>query len=756
MSTRLATSDATGSPDPAPDGAHPTGGRTGQKPWITGRTLLDLLIRSGDQPLFLAIQRGLALVLPLIMVGAIAILVRDFPSFTVQQMLDAAFGPEWRIRCGNLIDGSFGIASLALLCALSGTMATLHNQRHSGPFVSPIMAAVVVLSCFFMLTTPCQTAMWSEIFSLNRGLLVAMGVAALGSLIFLRLSQIEWLQLPFRTIGSDPVVRDALTVMPAGMLTILCFGVLQWTLAAAGIGDLYTSTRDWVGRPFTDAGNGLGSGLSYVGLSQILWFFGAHGPNLLFAVEEHLLIPAGLANAAALQAGGEPVLIITKSFVDAFARIGGSGSSLCLILAILLVSRDAGGRKLAVFALFPGLFNVNEPLLFGIPLILNPAYLIPFLLTPVIQTLTAFGATAFDLIPHTTTAMPWTTPVLISGFVATGSAAGVVMQLINLALGILIYVPFVRLSDRAREHRGKRVMSGLLRAAESSEVGPGGRKCLDRPGEEGRLAKALADDLALALKVQGQIFLEYQPQIGAKGRHIHGVEALLRWNHPAYGRIPPPVTVAIAEDMGLIDRLGAFVLNEACTQRAVWCEQVPDGLILSVNVSPRQLLSPAFARTVIEILEQTGLDSHLLELEITESTALIPDALALDSLRRLREMGVRIAIDDFGMGHASLRYLRELPIDTVKIDRSLTAGGPGGLNEHIVRSINDLSQSLGITTIVEGVEFDAQLKRFLALGCETFQGYLFSRPLLPGDCLSFIAATQEKSSMPPTFVRAEA
>ncbi|WP_240905672.1 EAL domain-containing protein [Thiorhodococcus mannitoliphagus] len=703
---------------------------------------MDLLIEAGDQPLFLAIQRGLALVLPLIMVGALAILVRDFPSASIQQMLDAALGAQWRTRCGNLIDGTFGIASLALLCALSGTMATLHNQRHSGPHVSPIMAAVVVLSCFFVITAAGDTTTWRELFSLNRGLLVAMGVAALGSWIFLRLAQIEWLQLRFRMMGSDPVVRDILMITPAGMLTILCFGGLQWALTAAGVVDLYASTREWVESPFTDAGSGLGSGLAYVSLSQILWFFGAHGPNLLFAVEEHLLIPAGLANAAALQSGAEPAFIITKPFIDAFARLGGSGSSLCLIIAILFASRDVGSRRLAVFALFPALFNVNEPLLFGIPLILNPSYLIPFLLTPVIQTLTAFGATALELVPHTTIVMPWTTPPLISGFVATGSAAGVVMQLINLALGAIIYVPFVRFSDRVREHRGKRVMSGLLRAAESSETGVGGRKCLDRLGDEGRLAKALADDLALALKGNTQLFLEYQPQIGAKRDVVHGVEALLRWNHPVYGRVPPPVTVAIAEDMGMIDRLGAFVLAAACTQRAAWCGQVPDTLILSVNVSPRELLSPVFARTVIAVLEQSGLAPHLLELEITESTVLIPDRLALDSLRHLREMGIRIAIDDFGMGHASLRYLQELPIDTVKIDRSLTSGGPGGLNEHIVRSINELSRSLGILTIVEGVELDTQLSRFLALGCDTFQGYLFSRPLTPGDCLSFIGARQ--------------
>ncbi|EGV31025.1 EAL domain protein [Thiorhodococcus drewsii AZ1] len=706
----------------------------------SGRALLGLLTRAGDHPLLLSIQRGLALILPLIMIGAFATLARDIPWPSLHQMLDANLGPTWRVVCDNLIDGSSGIASLALLCTLAGTMTTLHNQTHARHFVSPIMTVVVVLSCFFVITAPSEPQNEGVRLLLNRGLLLSMVIATLGSWILLRLARIRLLRTPFRNVGSDPMIRDALALMPAGILTIALFAVLRGLLNVAELTSFDASLSEWLISPFVEMESNLGAGLAYAGLSQILWFFGAHGPNLLSAFETHLLIPADLANAAAVQLGETPSFIVTKSFIDAFARLGGSGSTLSIILAILVVSRDNGSRRLVVFALLPALCNVNEPLLFGIPLILNPSYLIPFIMTPLIQTLTAFVATALDLIPHTTHPPNWTTPILVSGFVTTGSPSGMAMQLFNLLLGTLIYIPFVRLADRVREQQGKRVMNALLRAAEGPEVGPGGIKCLDRPGEEGRLAKALGEDLDLALREGHELFLEYQPQIHIDGPRVHGVEALVRWEHPVYGRVPPPVIVAIAEDMRIIDRLGAFVLATACHLRSQWRGRVPDALVISVNASPQQLIDPAFERTVIDVLEDTKLAPALLELEITESTLLIPDAPALEALRRLRATGVRIAIDDFGMGHTSLRYLRELPIDTVKIDRSLAQGAPGGIDEYIIRSINDLSRSLGLFTIVEGVETDRQLQQCIALGCEAFQGYLFSRPLSADACFDFIAA----------------
>jgi EAL domain-containing protein (putative c-di-GMP-specific phosphodiesterase class I) len=226
---------------------------------------------------------------------------------------------------------------------------------------------------------------------------------------------------------------------------------------------------------------------------------------------------------------------------------------------------------------------------------------------------------------------------------------------------------------------------------------------------------------------------------------VFGVEALLRWDHPVYGAVPPPVTVALAEDIALIDRLGERVLRLACRQRVAWGEAIAPDVMISVNVSPRQLQAPDFDRMVLRVLAEEGLEPRLLELEITESTSLAPALQAIEALQRLRKAGIRIALDDFGMGHTSLRYLRELPLDTLKIDRSLTFTSQGNLNEHVIRSIVDLSRTLGLTPVVEGIEQPEQLPRFIDLGCAHFQGYLFSRPLGGGPCLDYIRANTRAS-----------
>ena len=700
--------------------------------------IFELVTRFSNWPFFLSVQRGLALTLPLIMLGAIAMLVKDFPLPTLQEFLNEVFGKNWRLTCEHLINGSFGIASLAVLCAFSGVMTSLDNQRNTAQMVSPTMTTVIVLACYFVISAPLEPALWRPFFSLDRGLLPTLVVGATATTLYLRLCRLNLLQLPFGAVGHDPVVRDVLTVMPAGILTILAFALVRSILAILGAIDLHEHLQQLVAIPFVGEGDSLGTGLAYSGVSQLLWFFGIHGPNLLFSVEEHVLVPAGVANAAANALGNMPPHIFTKAFFDAFTRMGGSGCTLCLILAVLLRSEDNGSRKLSLFALLPALCNVNEPLLFGIPLVLNPVYMIPFVLTPLLQTLLAYLATVFDFLPRTVTSPGWTSPALVSGFVATGSPAGSIMQVVNLILGVAVYLPFVQLSDQLRSQQGKRILDALMRSAESSTVGPHGKQCLDRPGEEGRIAKILANDLERALDRDDQLFLVYQPQINALYNQVHGVEALLRWRHPAFGFIPPPIIIALAEDTGQIVRLGHFVLTEACAQRVAWKSMVADDLVMSVNVTPRQILDPHFDRRVGAILQEVGLPSNLLEVEITESTMLEPDVATLAMLHQLRQTGVRIAIDDFGMGHTSLRYLREFPVDTVKIDRSLTQTSQRGINDHIIRSIVELSRTVEFMTVVEGVEEPEQLTHFLNLGCRTFQGYLFSRPLSGEDCLQYI------------------
>lgn len=263
------------------------------------------------------------------------------------------------------------------------------------------------------------------------------------------------------------------------------------------------------------------------------------------------------------------------------------------------------------------------------------------------------------------------------------------------------------------------------------------------------MAVALASDLEDAIRKPGQIFLEFQPQLDCRTGRVFGAEALLRWQHPVLGRVAPPLVVALADEIGRMDALGLRILSLACRQRAAWRNVLPDDFVVAVNLSPRQLEDHDFHHRVIDLLRGEGLQPAVLELEITESTVLLPGANAIDNLKRLREAGVKVALDDFGMGHTSLHYLRELPLDTVKIDRSLADVTAGSVNEHIVRSIAGLSRTLNISTVVEGVETERQLTRLFALGCDRFQGYFFSRPLAAHVCEQFVLGANLRPFVQP-------
>ncbi len=704
-------------------------------PWLR---LLTIVERIDRRPYFIAIRRGLALSLPLIMIGALALLLRYPPTAGLRRFLAASFGSRLDFFCDSLLTGTFGIGSLVALYGFADVLTHLHNQRAGHRLINPMVTVAVVVSCFFTLIAPNgDTALMASL-SLGQGLFGALLVASLSGSLFFKLCSNRYLRIPLSHLSNDPLVSDVFTLMPAGMLTILSFAALKATWAWAGWSNLVGALGTQLASPFSNASNSLLFGIVYETAAQALWLLGIHGPNTLYTIQQHVLDPAASANVAAVAGGGHPQFIFTYDFFSAFARMGGSGSTLSLILALLLASSTARGRKLALFMMVPALFNVNEPLLFGLPLVLNPVYAIPFLLAPAVQILIAYGAIVADLMPKTGYSIAWTTPALFSGYAATGSISGTLVQLLALAAGTAIYVPFVRMAEYLAMKKGQEVLASLLHITEAPETSLKAKRCLDLPGDEGRMAVALASDLEDALKTEGQIFLEFQPQVDCQTGRVFGAEALLRWQHSVLGRVAPPIIVTLADDIDQIDRLGLHILSLACHQRSAWRDVLPDDFVIAVNLSPRQLLDREFHRKVIDILHREHLPPSVLELEITESTVLRPDVNAIDNLKRLREIGVKIALDDFGMGHTSLHYLRELPLDKVKIDRSLADVGPGSVNEHIVRSIANLSRSLNLSMVVEGVENEQQLGRLWALGCDRFQGYFFSRPLAANVCLEFV------------------
>jgi EAL domain-containing protein (putative c-di-GMP-specific phosphodiesterase class I) len=231
-----------------------------------------------------------------------------------------------------------------------------------------------------------------------------------------------------------------------------------------------------------------------------------------------------------------------------------------------------------------------------------------------------------------------------------------------------------------------------------------------------------------------ELKLYYQPQFEIERNRIVGVEALLRWEHPELGVIAPTHFIPIAEESGLIVPIGNWVLQEACRQNQRWQEAGYGPFKIAVNVSALQLKSTNFVESVAEALEQSGLEARWLELELTESVVMGQAEETALQLARLRQLGVSITIDDFGTGYSSLSYLQQLPITTIKIDRSfITRLGEDALilssNGAIVRAIITLAHSLSLEVVAEGVETPEQLSFLRNLGCDMVQGYLFMRPV---------------------------
>jgi predicted signal transduction protein with EAL and GGDEF domain len=237
--------------------------------------------------------------------------------------------------------------------------------------------------------------------------------------------------------------------------------------------------------------------------------------------------------------------------------------------------------------------------------------------------------------------------------------------------------------------------------------------------------KQLEDDLRHAL-VGNQFYVAYQPVVSTEGEQIVGYEALIRWDHPTRGAISPAEFIPIAEECGMIETIGEWVLRTACREAAGW----PSHVRVAVNVSPIQFANPALPAIVTSALANSGLAPHRLELEITEGVFVNETASSEKMFKSLKGIGVRLALDDFGTGYSSLGYLKKAPFDKIKIDQSFVRGAavPGNRNAAIIKAIVTLANTLYMETTAEGVEHQDEVELIRELGCSHIQGYVYGKP----------------------------
>jgi len=277
----------------------------------------------------------------------------------------------------------------------------------------------------------------------------------------------------------------------------------------------------------------------------------------------------------------------------------------------------------------------------------------------------------------------------------------------------------------------------LLRTGDAAlyvakEAGRGGYKFFDEAmDKQAKAAHVLDNDMRLAI-VRNEFVLHYQPQLYAIDDRISGIEALVRWQHPSRGLLSPFEFITPAETNGLIVQLGKWVLNEACRQRKVWEQQGMETFRVAVNVSPIQFQSPDFVTTVEDALRNSHLDPRFLELEITESAMVDNIEKVANTLQQLCELNIDVSVDDFGTGYSSLAYLKRLPIQKLKIDKTFVDNLHTDADDlAIAEAVVSLGHTLGLAVIAEGVESTGQATALLVKGCDEFQGYLYAHPFTP-------------------------
>ncbi len=304
---------------------------------------------------------------------------------------------------------------------------------------------------------------------------------------------------------------------------------------------------------------------------------------------------------------------------------------------------------------------------------------------------------------------------------------------LNTSIGIVIFPEAEEGADDVLKHAD----SALYRAKEEGRNTSRFYKPAMQQDADARLQ--MEKDIRHALH-NDELSLHYQPQVDING-HVTGAEALLRWQHPQRGMVPPDEFIPLAEDTGLILDIGRWVLKQASLQLAEWHNMgaCPNSRSLAINVSPRQFHQAGFVEEIIDMISAAGISASCIELEITEG--LLMDRLGdvVDKLTQLREYGVRIAIDDFGTGYSSLSYLKTLPLDKLKIDQSFVRDITTDSNDAaIVDTIIAMSKHMDLNVIAEGVETQEQLDFLHSKGCEVFQGYYFSKPVVAEQMLNIL------------------
>lgn len=687
------------------------------------KRFIDLIEKIEGALLVRVIRAGLVNMVPVLTVGAFALALYAFPNEAYITFIKTFAGGFLYQFFHAVYMGTFGLLSVYMAVSFSYSYCSLKNPEKK----TDIWCILTALVAFLIMD-----GITSEGFDFSTlgavSVFVAMVTSIAASALYLAVYRRISVRRESFSYGADSRLNHTLiAILPTAVIIILA-SFLTFLVTLTGKANFNELISDFLNNLFLRGSSSFGRGLAFVLLSGFLWFFGIHGGNCLQGVSDTLFVPLLEQNIEAVAAGGQATDILCKPFFDCFILMGGCGSSICLLLAILLFSKDRSMRDIAKTSAFHMVFNINELMVFGLPIVFNPVILIPFITVPAVQYLISYAATSLGLVPVITSAVEWSTPILIGGYVATGSVAGSLLQLFNLLVGTAIYAPFVYMMGHLRQARNLSYYQSFAGYYAANEERLQAVRLSEMSGDFGRVAKALILDLKRAIASE-EYSLFYQPQYNYDGRCI-GVEALLRWKHPVYGLIPPPLTIRLAREGEMLEAFEQDILKKALCDREKLYARFGDGIKLSVNVSGYTIASDTYWAYLKTLCEEKALLPGQLCIEVTERAAVAFDSRLLGHFREMKAYGIGFAIDDFSAGQTSIHYLKEEIFDLIKLDGSLVRGmATNPRCSEIIASIVQLAGSLDISVLAEFVETEELKERLHQVGCDNYQGYLFSPPV---------------------------
>ncbi|WP_456297731.1 EAL domain-containing protein [Enterovibrio coralii] len=466
----------------------------------------------------------------------------------------------------------------------------------------------------------------------------------------------------------------------------------------------------------------ISGGLFYQFILGLLGSIGINGHNFLFRAKQQLYEDTK-NNLDAWEMGEAPLNILGQGFYDAFLAIGGSGSTMSLLLCILIFSKDKRHITLALSALPLVMFNINELLLFGLPIIFNPTLIAPFVLVPMISFVVVYGVMALGLVNPVSAIVDWMTPPLISGYLATNnSIGGVILQVLVIAIGVMVYRPFYlhyagksNIDARAMIRRHALEKSTLTSFLGEVNQSMGGH--VNRHEVSQRVGKMMT---------RGSFVMYYQPQVNLKDPSDVAYESLVRYRTDD-GQIVPPMFIKDFHQVGAIKQLDELVIDLVLQD----LKRLPlsAGCRVGVNISAESVSDPDIVDYIAERLYHYGVSPTSLELEVTEEAILEDHVQIRQNIEILQGLGVKVAIDDFGAGYASFPHLLKFNFDKVKLDRSLLLNATEERGQNLYQLLAKISEVTGCALVAEGIETEKDVAFVESCGIDICQGFYFAKPM---------------------------